>query len=263
MRQTRAKIVLISEILTTPSELTGAWSRQYERVAAVFAELLGSENQRIAEVGCGSGQLTVPLAKHSMNLRFILVGGFVGTNYFKNHKALLSNLKTTRLTKRAHIVVSDSMRWVTTQENDTYEGIISSEFIPELNSDETRQFIQECYRILKPEGVTIHSFLSPIPRNFRQRLLITADSNSLWTRTPPREWFSPKPELIARELRKAGFHRIRRNSIRAQLIMKADAAKSWLKDAEVRANFYEQHARQLNKDGLEVPDWIIVSGVRP
>jgi cyclopropane fatty-acyl-phospholipid synthase-like methyltransferase len=254
---------LISEILTTPSELAGAWSRQYDRVAAVFAELLGSEKQRIAEVGCGSGQLTVPLAKHSMNLRFILVDRFVGTNYSKNHKALLRNLRKARLTKRARIVVSDYMRWVTTQENEAYDGIITSEFVPELNSDETRQFIQECYRILKPEGVTIHSFLSPIPRNLRQRLLITADSNPLWTRTPPREWFSPKPELIARELRKAGFHRIRRNSIRAQLIMKADAAKSWLKDAEVRANFYEQHARQLNKDGLEVPDWIIVSGVRP
>jgi hypothetical protein len=61
-----------------------------------------------------------------------------------------------------------------------------------------------------------------IARNPRQKLLIEADSNPVWTYTPPKEWFSPKPELVTRELRKSGFHRIRRITIRSHLIMKAD-----------------------------------------
>jgi cyclopropane fatty-acyl-phospholipid synthase-like methyltransferase len=250
------------EIVRKPSDLEAVWPKQYVNLAHVFASVLGTRRHRVAEIGCGRGQLTVPLAKRASNLRFVLVDSFVGTNYSKNYKALVRNLRKAGLTKRADIRVSDYMNWITTQKDDTYEAVISSEFMPEIDSDETHLFIQECYRILKPEGVTIHSFLSPIPRNFRQKFLITADSNPLWTRTAPKQWFSPKPELVARELRKSGFHRIRKTMLRAQLIMKVDAAKSWLKSAEVRASFYERHERLLNASGLEVPDWVIVSGTK-
>ena len=89
--------------------------------------------------------------------------------------------------------------------------------------------MQACYRLLKPRGVTVHSFLSPIPRNARQRLMIIADSDPAWTRTPPKEWFSPRPELVVKELRDSGFERIRRITMRSHLIMKAEAAKSSLK----------------------------------
>ena len=254
--------MITAEVVTDPSGLEVVWSKQYEKLAHVFADVLG-KGQRVAEIGCGRGQLTIPLARRAKNLQFVLVDRFVGTNYSKNYKALVRNVRKARLLKRTRIVVSDYMKWLTTQNDDTYEAVISSEFIPEIDSDETRQFIQECYRIMKPKGVTVHSFLSPIPRNFRQKLLITADSNALWTRTPPKEWFSPKPELVIKELRKSGFHEIRKNTFRAQVIMKAEAAKSWLKSAEVKANFYEKHKKPLIESGLEVPDWVIISGIKP
>ncbi len=250
------------EVVTDPSDLEVVWSKQYEKLAHVFAHVLG-KGQRVAEIGCGRGQITIPLASRAKNLQFVLVDRFVGTNYSKNYKALVRNVGKARLMKRAQIVISDYMKWLTTQNDDTYEAVISSEFIPEIDSDETHQFIQECYRVMKPKGVTVHSFLSPIPRNFRQKLLITADSNPLWTPTPPKEWFSPKPELVITELRKSGFRRIRKTTLRAQVIMKADAAKSWLKSAEVKANFYERHKKLLNESGLEIPDWVIVSGIKP
>ena len=250
------------EAVTDPSDLETAWSEQYDRLARVVAGLLGRKHRRMAEIGCGRGQLTIPLAKRARNLRFVLVDRFVGANYSRNYRALRRDLRNSGLTKRAHIVVSDYMKWLRTQGDETYEGVISSEFIPEIDPYETSKFIRECYRILKPEGVTIHAFLSPIPRNLRQRLLITADSNPLWTNTPPKEWFSPKPELVVSELRKPGFHRIRKDKLRAHLIMKADAAKSWLKSAEVKARFYEKHKKLLREEGLEVPDWVIVSGVK-
>ena len=252
-----------AEVVTDPSDLEIFWSKQYEKLAHVFADVLGRRAQRVAEIGCGRGQLTIPLARRAKNLQFVLVDRFVGTNYSENYKALVRNVGKAKLMKRAHIVVSDCMKWLTTQNDDAYEAVISSEFIPEIDSDETHRFIQECYRVMKPKGVTVHSFLSPIPRNFRQKLLITADSNPLWTRTPPKEWFSPKPELVIKELRKSRFHRIRKTTLRAQVIMKADAAKSWLISAEVKANFYERHKKLLKESGLEAPDWVIISGIKP
>jgi cyclopropane fatty-acyl-phospholipid synthase-like methyltransferase len=251
-----------TEVVRDPSDLEAVWSKQYEMLAQVFAAVLGEKARRIVEIGCGRGQLTIPLSKHARSLRFVLVDRFVGLNYSKNYKALVRDLRKRRLTGRAHVVCSDYMKWATTQSDDTYDAIISSEFIPEIDSSETRQFIQECHRILKPKGITIHSFLSPIPRNFRQKLLIMADSNPLWTKTPPKKWFSPRPEVIAGELRKAGFHRIRKTTVRARMIMTAGAAKRWLQTAQVKASFYEKHEKLLCETGLEVPDWVIVSGVK-
>jgi cyclopropane fatty-acyl-phospholipid synthase-like methyltransferase len=253
---------LNARVVTDPSVLEVVWSKQYEKLARVFAGVLGRKRQRVVEIGCGRGQLTIPLGRRSRKLRFVLIDKFVGTNYSKNRKALVSNLQRAGLIDRIQIIISDYMKWISTQDDDTYGAAISSEFIPELNSDETHEFIQECYRILKPDGVTIHSFLSPTPKNPGQKLLITADSNHLWTRTPPKEWFSPPPELVVGELRRSGFHDIRRVTLRSLLIMKADAAKSWLKSAEVKASFYETHERLLNASGLEVPDWIIVLGIK-
>jgi len=255
-----------TEILIDSSKVEAAWSKQYDRLAQIFAGIVGKKNRRIAEIGCGRGQITIPLAKRAANSRFVLVDRFANTgtgSYSKNYKVLLSNLKKAKLKGRARIVVSDYLEWIAAEDDETYNAIISSEFLPETDSVEVRHLMQACYRLLKPGGVTMHSFLSPIARNSRQRLMITADSNPVWTRTPPKEWFSPRPELVIKEFRESGFQRIRRITIRSHLIMKADAAKSYLKSGEVKASFYEKHKAQLDKSGLEIPDWVIVSGIKP
>jgi len=252
-----------TEVLTDPRELTPAWSRQYERAARVFSDMLGKKSGRIAEIGCGNGQLTIPLAKRAPHVHFTLVDRFVGTNYYTNYRVLVGKLQKEKLRRRAVIVVSDYMKWLSKQDDNTFDAVISSEFIPEIDSGETHQFIQECYRITKAEGATVHSFLSPLPRNHRQELLITADSNPLWTHTPPKEWFSPPRELVLREMRKSRFQRIQQTTFRSRLIMKADAAKNWLKTGEMKASFYKKHKTELDEGGLEVPDWVIVSGVKP
>ena len=250
------------EVVTDTSGLEAAWSGQYVRLSHVFSDAIGIKKQRVVEIGCGRGQLTLPLAKRARNVRFVLVDRFVGTNYSTNYRKLVGLLKKTKLAKRAEIIVSDYMKWLNEQPDCTYEAVISSEFLPEIDATGTHHFMQQCYRVLKPEGVTAHSFLSPTPRNIGQALLITADSNPVWTRTPPKEWFSPKPELVVREMRRSGFHRIRKTALKARMTMKADAAKIFLRNAEVRASFYRSHRWLLNESGLEVPDWVVVSGVK-
>jgi len=238
------------EIVADPSELAAAWSRQYERLAQTFADVLGKKNRKIAEIGCGSGQLTIPLAKHAAKAQFALVDRYGGSAYSQNYEALRSNLKKAKLTGRARVGVSDYLKWIATQGDGVYDAVISSEFLPEIDSADTSRFIQECYRIMRSGGVTAHSFLSPVPRNSGQKLLIMADSNPIWTKKPPKEWFSPEPALVTSELRKSGFHGIRKTAKRSYLIMKAEAARCWLKAGEVKASFYEKHKTQLNKDGL-------------
>lgn len=254
-----------TQVVTAPSILDAAWSNQYERIAQIFASALREKSQEIVEIGCGSGQLTIPLAQCAPKLQFVLVDIFAGPrgSYSKRrYRSLLSNLRYARVTNRARIVVSDAMKWFSEQGDERYDAVISSEFLPEIDSAETSNFIHECCRLLKPRGVTAHSFLSPVPRNSRQKFVIEADSNPRWTRSPPKEWFSPKPGFVIKELRKSGFQGIRKMTIRSHLIVKAVAAKSLLKGWEVKASFYETHKKQLNKGGLEIPDWVIVSGIK-
>lgn len=250
-----------SEILDDPAKLQAAMSRQYERVARAYAELLGNKERVIAEIGCGRGQLTIPLAKIAPNLRFILIDKFAGLGYSRSYNALVSNLKKAKLVKRARIVRSDYKKWIAEQQSETYDSIISSEFLAEIGPVETSRFIHECHRVLKPRGITVHSDLSPIPRNSRQGLLIMADSHPSWTRTMPNVWFAPKPHFVVYELRKSGFHRIRRSRIKSRLILKGDIGRHLL--INTKASFFERHAKQLDKSGLELPDWLIISGVKP
>jgi len=251
-----------TKILTQPTQVEAAWKNQYRILATEFATRLGNRSGKIAEIGCGTGRLTVPIMKLLGKSQFVLVDRFAVTrtgSYSKSYQILRSNLKASGLTGRANIVVSDYLEWARMQHDLAYYGVISCEFLPEITTRGLGRFVRECFRVLKPGGVTVHCFLSPTPRNFRQRLVITADTDPSWTRTPPEEWFSPKPNLVMSELRKAGFNHARKAVFMSRLVLRGKAAKSELKRWNVRSSFYERCRNSLDKDGLEIPDWIITS----
>jgi len=116
---------------------------------------------------------------------------------------------------------------------------------------------------VRPGCLTTHSFLSPIARNRRQKLVIDADSNPKWTKTPPKEWFSPKPAFVVSELKRAGFQNLHTQKMESNLIIKGDAVMSFLHSWAVRKAFWRSYRSELASEGLEVPDWIIVSGRKP
>jgi ubiquinone/menaquinone biosynthesis C-methylase UbiE len=250
------------QILTRSFEVEAGWNSQYDRLAVRFAKSLRNRRRKIAEVGCGSGRLTVPLMKMLTNAHFVLVDRFADTktgSYSKSHKMLRTNLEKAKLVRRVHVVVSDYRKWIHTQQDGAYDGVISCEFLPEVTMHGMCRFIRECHRVLKPGGVTVHCFWSPTPRNSGQRLVIAADSDATWTRTPPNEWFSPKPVYVTSQLRKAKFTHVSRVTIMSHLVLRGEAAKGELKRWEVRPSFYEKYKKSLDKCGLEFPDWIIIS----
>ena len=125
-----------------------------------------------------------------------------------------------------------------------------------------RRFFAECYRVLRPGSITIHSFLSAQPTNRKQRRLLVADSDPKWTTTPPAEWFSPPDRLAIDYLKLAGFSRTRKHRLRSGLVIRSEAARALLKDWGVKRSYWVSHQEELEEEGLEIPDWIIIDGIR-
>ncbi len=242
-------------------EFDSAWSQQYAAVAKNIASMLPKMAGVLVEVGSGEGQLTIPLANLVPQYKIIALDRFKGA-YSENKAGLLSAIARNRLKTRIRVVARDYSAWLTVQPNSMYDGIISSEFLPEITSKLMAHFFAQCHRVAKPGGFTVHSFLSPEPGNERQNRLIEADSNPRWTKTPPLEWFSPSQEIVVHCLRSAGFRRLRHIRLKSGLVIRSKAARQLLKDWDIRRSYWKLHSGTLETDGLEIPDWIIVGGIK-
>ncbi len=249
-------------LVNDPREVESAYARQYENLARVFANLVPKGIGVLAEIGCGKGQLTVPLAKLLPHHRFHVVDKFSGA-YSGTLNRLNHALSQARVQNRVRVHKVDYLNWQWDEFSDKYVGVISSEFLPEIDSYELSMFLSECYRVVKHGGLTVHSFLSATPRNDRQRLLIEADTNPKWTKAPPKEWFSPKPTFVVSKLIRTGFREVRVKTIKSNLIIKSNAAKELLRSWDVRSSFWKKYKARLVQTGLEIPDWLIVSGLKP
>ena len=245
--------------ISNPRDLAGAWSEQYARVAREIGAILPSKGGLLVEIGSGKGQLTIPLAKRATGYQVIALDRFKGP-YSGDETRLLSAISRSRMKSRIKVVAADYHNWLKKQPESTYEAIISSEFLPEIDSKRTRDFCAECFRRLKTGGLTVHAFLSGQPRNVRQKRLIEADADPEWTKTPPMEWFSPRRELVLSYLRLAGFRKLHHSRLRSGLVVRSNAARMLLRDWEVRESYWKSHREELEKEGLEIPDWLIVSG---
>ena len=242
--------------VSDPEELESAWSQQYAQLAAQFSRMLPRIGV-VVEIGCGRGQLTIPLSEKMSRLQIVGVDRFKGP-YSGSHAELLSALAIQGKRIGVKIVVSDYHSWLTSQPDSEYDAIVSSEFLPELDSASMRDFFVNCYRVIKYGGRTIHSFLSPEARNVRQRRLIEADSDPRWSKTPPVEWFSPDPKRVVEFLKTARFKRPRTARLRSGLLIRSLAAKQTLREWDVRRSYWISHRTELEDEGLEVPDWIII-----
>jgi cyclopropane fatty-acyl-phospholipid synthase-like methyltransferase len=248
-------------IISDPRKFDSAWSRQYTAVAKNVASMLPKKAGVLVEVGSGQGQLTVPLANLVPHYKIIALDRFKGA-YSRSKAGLLRAIARNRLKTRIAVVANDYHAWLMSQPDSVYDGVISSEFLPEITSQQMENFFAQCHRVAKRGGFTVHSFLSPEPRNARQNRLIEADSDPRWTKNPPLEWFSPSREIVVDYLRSAGFRRLRQARLKSGLVIRSKAARQLLKDWGVRPSYWNLRSMTLERDGLEIPDWIIVAGTK-
>ena len=130
--------------LSDPRELGAAWSGQYGRLAELFSRMLPKQRGVLVEIGCGKGQLTIPLAERLPRCQIIGVDRFRGS-YSQAQTELLSDLASLGKNLAIKVIVSDYRAWLCNQQNSKYDAIISSEFLPEIDSKSMRGFFVESY----------------------------------------------------------------------------------------------------------------------
>jgi cyclopropane fatty-acyl-phospholipid synthase-like methyltransferase len=257
----KGEVGRITIVISDAKAFDSAWSLQYAEVAKNIARMVPRKVGLLVEVGSGEGQFTVPFASLVQQYKIIALDRFKGP-YSGNKAALLTAIAINRLKRRIKVVASDYDAWLAGQPDSGYDGVISSEFLPEITSKQMVLFFAQCHRVTKHGGFTVHSFLSPKPGNARQKRLIEADSNPRWTKTPPLEWFSPSIEVVVDYLRSAGFRRLRQIRLKSGLVIRSMAARQLLKDWDIRRSYWKLHSETLERYGLEIPDWIIVGGTK-
>ena len=50
--------------------------------------------------------------------------------------------------------------------------------------------------------------------------------------------------------------------MRSELVICSNAARELLKDWDVRQSYWKSHREALEKEGIEIPDWLIIGAAK-
>src|SRR5207248_9124331 len=151
-------------VASRPSDLSKAWARYYDRLAAHCGEQIDRRRFNvILEAGCGKGQLTIPLLRRlPRNVTMIAIDSSKGP-YAGWLKELSQKLQTARLEKRVQPIKSDARR-IRGIEDESVDIVVSNELLCDLPYDsQLEKALTEFYRILRPGGLMIHGEWSSSP----------------------------------------------------------------------------------------------------
>jgi len=228
-------------IASSLSDLSKAWTRYYDRLAAHFVEQIGQRRfQVVLEAGCGRGQLTIPLLRRlPKNVRMIAIDSAKGP-YAGWLKELSRELRTARLEKRVHPIKSDARR-IKGIEDASVDIVVSNELICDLPYDsQLEKALTEFYRILRPGGFMIHGEWSSSPAVEPQAFLI-------------KHWPSWTPDQLFSIMRKRGFHEFQVTYFGTTIHFGYESALKELRTWGATETFLKHHDKMLRRDGIELP----------
>jgi len=229
----------------------------YERLAVVLVENLDfAKVSCVLEVGCGSGQLTIPLVRKLMEIkpdfRFVALDLSAGP-YTGDLSVLKRRVQKEGLDKLITLVNAD-VRNMDVIGDESLDLVVSNETLCELDRVGLEKALQEFYRVLKPGGQMVHGELIQAFENQAQRLVIEANLHSLETSLPKPLWVSPFSDEVAALLHKIGFKDIIVRYFETNVRFPSlKAALKKLKQWHVDSEYVEEHLQDIKKYGLEYP----------
>jgi ubiquinone/menaquinone biosynthesis C-methylase UbiE len=228
-------------IASPPSDLSKAWTRYYDRLAAHFVEQVGRRRFKvILEAGCGKGQLTIPLLRRlPTNVKMIAIDSYKGP-YAGWLKELNQELRTAGLEKRVQTIKSDARR-IKGIKDESVDIVLSNELLCDLPFDlQLEKALTEFHRILRPRGFMIHGEWSSSPAAEPQAFLV-------------KHWPSWTPDQLFSIMRKKGFHDFQVTYFETTIHFGYENAKEELRTWGAPDNFLKRHHKMLKREGIELP----------
>jgi ubiquinone/menaquinone biosynthesis C-methylase UbiE len=224
-----------------PSDLSEAWTRYYDLLAAHFVEQIGQRRVRvILEAGCGKGQLTIPLLRRlPREAKMITIDSSKGP-YGGWLKELSQELRTAGLEKRVRLFKSDARR-IRGIEDESVDIVVSNELLCDLPYDsQMEKALREFYRILRPGGFMIHGEWSSSPAAEPQAFLV-------------KHWPSWTPDQLFSIMRKNGFHEFKVTYFETTIHFGYQNALEELQTWGATEKFLRRNDEVLKREGIELP----------
>jgi ubiquinone/menaquinone biosynthesis C-methylase UbiE len=228
-------------IARNPSDLSTAWTKYYDLLAAHFVEQIGRRKFRvILEAGCGKGQLTLPLLRRlPRGVKIIAIDSSKGP-YAGWLKELSQKLRTGGLEKRVRLFKSDARR-IRGIEDECVDVIVSNELLCDLPYDsQLEKALTEFYRILRPGGFMIHGEWSSSPAAEPQTFLV-------------KHWPSWTPDQLFSIMRKKRFHKFQVTYFGTTIQFGYQNALDELRTWGATETFLKLNDKMLKRDGVELP----------
>jgi hypothetical protein len=122
-------------------KLGSAWKREYREVVRRAVRRLPPRPQALIELGCGRGQLTVPLARAVPGADLLLADRFAPP-YSADGDSLRREVPRWSVRRRVRVVVDDVRRPAALVGERNADAIISNELLPELTAPEIARLLR-------------------------------------------------------------------------------------------------------------------------
>jgi len=228
-------------VASSPSDLSKAWTRYYDRLAAHFVEQIGQRRFKVMlEAGCGRGQLTIPLLRRlPKSVKMIAIDSSKGP-YASWLKELSQELRTAGLEKQVHPIKSDARR-IKGVKDSSVDIVVSNELLCDLPFDsQLEKALREFYRILRPGGFMIHGEWSSSPAAEPQAFLV-------------KHWPSWTPDQLFSIMRKNGFHDFQITYFETTIHFGYENALEELQTWGATKKFLRRNDKMLKREGIELP----------
>lgn len=234
-------------------DLSMIWSKGYDRLAMRLATMIPNTPDSIMlEMGCGRGQLTIPLASS-------LKGKLIAVDRSKRDVEMLEEaLRERGLDGRVETMAVDACD--IELEDGVVDVAVSNFFFGWIDEGKARSLIQWLGRVLKEGGVMLHSDFLPKAKNQSQAVAIE-QGMAMNNQDPSVKWWTP--EELCTVIKSEGFLDVKDSSFDWRIKFDYHMAARQLERWGAKKDFISRKEGVLKAHGMELPKSYIVQARKP